>query len=234
MNNIKFSTLAQVKEDKKGILLIDKDIDWTSHDVVAKVRSLTGVKRVGHAGTLDPLATGLLIVLVDRQFTKLQDQFMKQDKEYLVETQFGTTTDSYDSQGRIVKQADWEEVKNLNEKVIKEVLKELSGEIEQTVPAFSAVKVKGQKLYQKARRGTLDLKVLPKRKVTIYNFKLLEFKKDPKKHLVTAKFATKVSSGTYIRSLVHDLGEKVKVGAFVTSLRRISIGNIKLDQAIKL
>jgi tRNA pseudouridine55 synthase len=234
MNNVKFSTLEQVIKDQKGVLLIDKDPDWTSHDVVAKVRGLTKVKRVGHAGTLDPLATGLLVILVSREFTKLQDEFMKQDKEYEVEAKFGVVTDSYDSMGEVVSLAEWEDVKDVSEEVIKESMKDFIGEIKQTVPAFSAVKVKGQKLYQKARRGKIDLSSLPSRVVTIYDFKLISFNKDEKNKIISAKFTTKVSSGTYIRSLIHDLGQKVKVGAHVTSLRRVSIGDISVDLASKL
>jgi tRNA pseudouridine55 synthase len=234
MNDFKFSTLAEVKENQKGILLIDKDVDWTSHDVVAKVRGITGVRRVGHAGTLDPLGTGLLIILVSREFTKLQDQFMKQDKEYEVEVKFGVVTDSYDSMGETVSQAKWEDIETITDEMIKKEMHNFIGEIEQTVPAFSAVKVKGQKLYQKARRGTIDLDSLPKRMVTIYDFTLIEFNNDTNGKLVTAKFTTKVSSGTYIRSLVHDLGQRLNVGAHVTSLRRTSIGEIKVDLASKL
>ncbi|MDH5533686.1 MAG: tRNA pseudouridine(55) synthase TruB [Candidatus Pacebacteria bacterium] len=234
MNDIKFSTLEEVKQNQKGVLLIDKDVDWTSHDVVAKVRGITGVRRIGHAGTLDPLATGLLIVLVSREFTKLQDQFMKQDKEYEVEAKFGLTTDSYDSMGNIVDTVDWEEIKELTEEEVRHAMKEFVGEIEQTVPAFSAVKVKGKKLYEKARKGKIDLATLPKRMVTIYDFKLLDFKSDSKEKSVTAKFSTKVSSGTYIRSLIHDLGQKLKIGAHVTALRRTSIGEIRVDLASKL
>lgn len=234
MSDIKFSTIAEVKENQKGILLIDKEINWTSHDVVAQVRGITGVRRVGHAGTLDPLATGLLIILVSREFTKLQDKFMKQDKEYQVKAKFGVITDSYDSMGEVVNEADWTDVKKITEEMVKKEMKEFVGEIEQTVPAFSAIKVKGQKLYQKARRGNIDLKSLPKRMVTIYNFELLEFKKDENKKSVVVKFTTKVSSGTYIRSLIHDLGQKLKIGAHVTSLRRTSIGEIKVSLADKL
>ncbi|NCN03484.1 MAG: tRNA pseudouridine(55) synthase TruB [Candidatus Pacebacteria bacterium] len=230
----KFSTIAEVKKDRQGIILIDKNQDWTSHDVVAKLRGLVGVKKIGHAGTLDPLATGLLIILVGREFTKLQDQFMKQDKEYEVEAEFGKTTDSYDAMGEIVSEASWDEVSKISQvDLTKEMLK-LTGQIEQTVPAYSAVKVRGKKLYQKARQGNIDLSTLPTRIVNIYNFEIKEFDKDLKNEKLTVKFFTKVSSGTYIRSLIHDLGQVLQVGAYVTQLRRISIGTVKIDGAEKI
>jgi tRNA pseudouridine55 synthase len=234
MDELKFSTIDQVKQQQKGLILVDKDQDWTSHDVVAKMRSLVGVKKIGHAGTLDPLATGLLIILVGREFTRLQDQFMKQDKEYEVEAQFGIETDSYDAMGKVINKVDWEKVNTLTQEKIEAVMKDLTGEIVQTVPAFSAVKVKGKKLYQKARKGKIDLATLPKRTVNIYKFKLAEFKKDQKNQQLLVKFTTKVSSGTYIRSLIHDLGKILQVGAHVTQLRRVSIGNINVDKAVKI
>jgi len=234
MQNYKFSSIEEVIEDKQGLLLIDKEVDWTSHDVVAKIRGITGVRRVGHAGTLDPLATGLLIILVSREFTKLQDQFMKQDKEYEVEAKFGITTDSYDSMGDIVDEMSWEEIKDLSEEKIKISMKDFLGQIEQTVPAYSAVKVNGKKLYEKARKGNVDLEKLPSRVVRIYDFDLLEFNKDLITKVITAKFKTKVSSGTYIRSLIHDLGQRLQVGAHVVSLRRTKIGDISVDLATKL
>ncbi|NCN87320.1 MAG: tRNA pseudouridine(55) synthase TruB [Candidatus Pacebacteria bacterium] len=231
MDLTKFSTIEEVKKEQKGIILIDKDQDWTSHDVVAKLRRIVGVKKIGHAGTLDPLATGLLIILVGREFTKLQDQFMKQDKEYEVEAEFGITTDSYDAMGEIVTQLGWDAVSKITKDDLNEAMIKLTGEIEQTVPAYSAVKVKGKKLYQKARKGDIDLSSLPSRIVNIYNFELIEFNKDVQNKKVTAKFYTKVSSGTYIRSLIHDLGQLLQVGAYVTQLRRVSIGNARVDRA---
>lgn len=232
MEITKSNTIEEIKEHGKGILLIDKPTDWTSHDVVAKLRSVTKIKRIGHAGTLDPLATGLLIVLVGREFTKLQDQFMKQDKEYLVEVQFGVTTDTYDRMGEVTNQIDWQELKDLDKEKIIKAMSQLTGEIEQTVPAYSAVKVKGKKLYNQARKGNLEIKDLPIRKVNIYLFELTDFIIDEELKQVRAKFYTKVCSGTYIRSLIHDLGQMLQVGAHVTELRRVSIGNVNVDESI--
>lgn len=233
MNISGSSTIEEVKDHGKGILLIDKPTDWTSHDVVAKLRVMTKIKKIGHAGTLDPLATGLLIILVGREYTKLQDQFMKQDKEYLVEAHFGITTDTYDRMGQVSSVKTWQEINHLTKKKVEKAMKELTGEIEQTVPAFSAVKVKGKKLYSQARKGIVNLEELPTRVVNIYDFKITDFNFDEKNKQISAKFYTKVSSGTYIRSLIHDLGKILQVGAHVLELRRVSIGNIKVDLSIK-
>ncbi|MCL4208984.1 tRNA pseudouridine(55) synthase TruB [Patescibacteria group bacterium] len=224
-------TLELLKETKVGVLLVDKPTGWTSHDVVGWVRKQVGVKRVGHAGTLDPLATGLLIVLVGREFTKLQDTFMKQDKVYEVTAKFGITTDTYDSQGNIVQSVDWDELKELTKNQVELAMKDFLGEIEQTVPIYSAVKISGQKLYNMARHGEV-VDSLPSRKVKIFDFKLLDFRSSEQDKACEADFVVKVSSGTYIRSLIHDLGNKLKVGANVTVLRRLKIGEIDLTGSI--
>jgi tRNA pseudouridine55 synthase len=234
MTDLTFATFSTVAQDKKGLLLIDKDKGWTSHDVVAKVRSITGVKKVGHAGTLDPLATGLLIVLVGREYTKLQDQFMKQDKEYEVEVVFGQTTDSYDAMGEVMTKAPWAEVKKIEEDDLVEKMAAFQGKIIQTVPAYSAVKVKGRKLYEKARKGTLDLNTLPSREVEIYECRVDSFDKNEDTQTLKVTMYAKVSSGTYIRSLVHDIGKAIGVGAYVENLRRISIGEIDVKKALTL
>lgn len=225
-----FSTLEEIKEKKEGILLVDKPTGWTSHDVVGWVRRQVGVKRVGHAGTLDPLATGLLIVLVGRTFTKLQDKFLKQEKSYLVRAKFGEATDTFDSQGKVTSQISWDRLQSLTSEKISLAMKRYSGEIEQVVPAFSAIKLAGQKLYDLARRGEV-IEQLPKRNVTIFKFDLIDFEYDEKLKKVEAEFEVLVSSGTYIRSLIHDLGQDLGVGAHVVLLRRLSIGQIDLKNA---
>lgn len=229
-----FSTLEEVIKDKKGLLLIDKSQDWTSHDVVAKLRRITGVRKIGHAGTLDPLATGLLIILVGREFTKRQTEFLKQDKEYQCEAQLGIVTDSYDRMGQEINHASWTELKKIKRQDLEKVLLKFMGEITQTVPAFSAVKVKGRKLYNQARKGEVDLKTLPVREVEIYELELLEFEKDLAAQKITFKIRTKVSSGTYIRSMIHDIGGMLGVGATVLELRRTKIGEIAVDGAENL
>lgn len=219
---------------KAGIVLIDKPQGWTSHDVVAKVRRLTGVKRVGHAGTLDPLATGLLIVLVGREFTQRQAEFMKQEKEYLVTGQLGLTTDSYDSEGLVVQQETWQKVSQIERQQVVDALDQFRGEIAQQVPAFSAVKVKGKKLYEAARRGKTVQAELPVRRVTIKEVELVDFAMDETTQQATFSLRVVCSSGTYIRSLIHDLGQVLGVGATVTALRRTRIGDLHIKDATPL
>lgn len=213
-----------------GILLIDKPQGWTSHDVVAKVRGLTGVKKVGHAGTLDPLATGLLIVLVGKEFTKKQDQLMKLDKEYWCEAELGMTTDSYDLDGEVTSQAEWQQVKQIDQIQLEKILLRFTGKIEQTVPAFSAVKIKGQKLYDRARRGQLANVTLPSREVEIKELELVEFQQNFTEQKSIFKIRLVCSSGTYVRSLIHDIGQELGVGAVVTNLRRTRIGQYQLNE----
>lgn len=232
---MKVSSIDEASQAKKGLLLIDKPEDWTSHDVVGKVRRLTGVKKVGHAGTLDPLATGLLIVLVGREFTKLQSQFLKQDKEYLVSARLGVVTDSYDAHGQITSEAEWSSLKEIDQENLLAILEKFKGTISQQVPIFSAVKVKGEKLYNKARAGKTAADVsLPVRKVEIKSLELISFSKDEQAKQASFSLRVSVSSGTYIRSLVHDIGQLLEVGAHVVSLRRTKIGDLSVEQAQNL
>lgn len=273
--------LKKLAVGTQGIALIDKPTGWTSHDVVNKVRRITGIKRVGHAGTLDPLATGLLIVLIGRDFTKLQDVFMKQEKEYLVTGAFGVTTDSYDSDGVVVAVADQDKILKIHQVSIESAMPTFVGSISQQVPLFSAVKLNGKKLYQHARkkRDFDELSVSstqssqqsqnvlineqisenvgkmsaspespnfptpPYRDVHINEFVLLDwlmidvideknrtnFESYPR-----ATFRIQCSSGTYVRSLIHDLGEKIGVGATVLGLRRTKIGTFAVENSILL
>jgi tRNA pseudouridine55 synthase len=216
------------------VLLIDKPSGMTSHDVVNLMRHKTGVKRIGHAGTLDPLATGLLIVLVGRSATKRQSEFLKQDKEYLCTAQLGMTTDTYDCDGQITNQTDWLQVSKISQSQIKAAIKTLTGEIKQQVPAFSAVKQKGKKLYQLARRSQIDTTALPIRTITIYEFELLETVKNERKQTIITKVRVKCSCGTYIRSLINDLGRNLGVGAVVLELRRTKIGQYRVENAQEL
>jgi tRNA pseudouridine55 synthase len=210
----------------EGIFLIDKPTGLTSHDVVDIVRKKLAVQRVGHTGTLDPLATGLLIILVGRQHTKRQDEFLKQDKQYQVTIKLGVETDSYDSDGQMVKTAPLSILKKITKQDVLLALKKFEGEIDQTVPSFSAVKIKGKKLYQLARQKKTIAK-LPVRTVTITRLELLSF--DDKTHEV--ELLVDCTSGTYIRSLAHDLGNALGVGGHVTKLRRTKIGQLSVKQA---
>lgn len=217
-----------------GIFLIDKPSGITSHDVVDQVRKITGIKRVGHAGTLDPLATGLLIMLVGREYTKQQTSFLKLDKQYRCKAQLGITTDTYDRDGQATDTVSWDELQQLTKQQLLQALDAFKGEIKQTVPPFAAVKRQGQKLYQLARKGKLNEADLPIREVVIKELELLDFHQDEDQQTLTIKLQVTVSSGTYIRSLVHDLGKQLGVGAIVTELRRTKIGTFDLTQASRL
>ncbi len=217
---------------KPGLYLVDKPSGPSSHAIVNYFRKKSGIKRVGHCGTLDPLASGLLIILVGREYTKQQNLYLKKDKEYLVQAQLGIETDTYDKTGKIIKQVEWQELKQINKKDLLNILPEFKGKIKQTVPIFSAVKIKGQKLYQKARRG--EKVILPSREINITKLTLKDFKKDVKNQIISFELLVACSSGTYIRSLIHDLGEKLKVGAHVTILRRTKIDKFHVKKSISI
>ena len=204
---------------KSGFLVIDKPQDWTSHDVVAKMRGVLGIKKIGHLGTLDPLATGVLVLAVGRDATKRVQELMGADKEYEVEMEFGKQSDSYDSKGQI--EIVSEDV-NLTFEEIDEVLKAFWGKTMQVPPAFSAKKIGGKRAYKLARAG---IKVkLAAREVEMQGSELSV-------ELPFARFHLHVSSGTYVRSLAHDVGQKLGVGGIMTNLRRTRVGQFSLAQA---
>lgn len=212
-------------EDK--IILIDKPENISSFGVVARIRAKLrdeyGKKvKVGHTGTLDPFATGLLILLSGKM-TKKSNEFLKQDKIYEATLKLGETSTTGDPEGEITPKNS-EKIPTLAE--INKALKALTGEIEQTVPIFSAVKIDGERAYKLARAGR-DF-TPPTRKITIYKIDLLEYK------YPTLKIRTSVSSGTYIRTLAEDLGKALGTGAYLTALRRTKIGNFDLKDATKL
>jgi tRNA pseudouridine55 synthase len=206
-----------------GFILINKPAGITSHDVADKLREITGVKKIGHSGTLDPFATGLLILGIGRKFTKKLSIFQKKDKEYVATLRLGAESDTFDREGKIVEK----KVEEIPErKEIEEVLKSFVGEIEQIPPVFSAKKIKGKKLYELARKG---IKVEPKpQKVKIYEISILEYK------FPYLKIKVKCSSGTYIRSLANDIGKKLGCGAYVEELIRTKIGEFSLENAVEL
>jgi len=234
MQDVATKNINQLDENNHGILLIDKPTDMTSHDVVNIVRKKTGVKRVGHAGTLDPLATGLLIILVGKQFTKLQSKFLKTYKTYLCTAQLGIETDTYDIDGEVIKETEWKKLEKITKQQLEKTLEQFEGKNFQTVPAFSAVKVKGKKLYKQARKKKIDKSKLPKREIVITRLNLTSFKKDVKKKQILFSIEVRASSGTYIRSLIHDIGEKLRVGATITKLRRTQVKDLNIKDAISL
>lgn len=220
---------TSITED--GILLIDKPADWTSFDVVAKIRGkrraafkaqgVTPTKRqlkVGHAGTLDPFATGLLVILLG-DATKRSDEFLKQDKTYEATIYLGATSTTGDPEGEIAVTSD----KMPSEQSIKEVLEQFTGQITQTPPAYSAIKINGQRAYKLARKGQ-DVEI-PTRTVTIHWIELIEYA------YPELKIRTKVSSGTYIRSLAEDVGNALGTGAYCSQLRRLTIANFSVEDA---
>lgn len=221
----KLSNLSKEDFESGVVLLINKEINWTSFDVVKKIKNLLKEKfsfkkiKVGHAGTLDPLATGLLVVCTGKS-TKMISEIQNQKKEYTGELTMGATTPSYDLETEIDNRYD---ISNISESDIFSKTKLFIGEIFQKPPIFSAIKVKGERLYEKARRGEkINIK---KRKITIYNFKLTKILL-PKIH-----FIIECSKGTYIRSIAHDFGKSLNNGAHLSKLVRTKIGEFDLKDA---
>ena len=195
-----------------GLLLFDKPAGESSNRVLQKVKRIFNAAKAGHTGTLDPLATGLLVICFGRT-TKIADYLLGVDKQYLVVLKLGVTTDSADADGEILEQRD---ASSVTEAQILQHAASLSGSIEQIPPMYSALKHQGSRLYELARKG-IEVERTP-RKVEIHRFDLLNFQKD----LVTMQ--VHCSKGTYIRTLVEDLGELLSCGAHVVELRRISLG----------
>jgi tRNA pseudouridine55 synthase len=241
-----------------SFLLIDKPVGPTSHDIIDRVRRATGERRVGHAGTLDPFASGLLIIGVGRESTRELGTFLGMDKEYEATFVLGASSDTDDLTGKItpipfpippslVGGSLGEGI----EKKIKEAMKKFVGEIEQIPPAYSAIKIKGKKMYEAAREGKpLEAKA---RTVTIFEYELLktDFQHSTTPplhhsttpplhhsttpslhHSITLKTRIHCSSGTYIRALARDLGRALGTGGYVSELRRTKIGDYKIEDAV--
>ena len=207
---------------KDGIILVDKPSGPTSHDMVDIIRKKFSFKKVGHAGTLDPMATGLLVVLLGG-FTKRSIQFSGYDKEYEATLRLGVSTDTADKEGKVVEEKGLEAFKEvLND--LKEVFLSFKGETLQVPPMYSAKKIKGKKLYELARQG-IEIKREP-RKIHISEIKVLDIS------VPLVKFSVRCSKGTYIRQLAHDIGEKIGCGAHLVSLRRTGIGPFNIKEAV--
>lgn len=204
-----------------GILLIDKPSGMTSHDVVDIVRKKLSIRKVGHAGTLDPMATGLLVVLVGNA-TKKSDDFMNSDKYYRAQVLFGTVTDTGDLDGRVLEKREC----SIKKEEILDIVKKFRGDMMQIPPMFSAKKHKGKKLYEYARIG-LEVKRLPE-KITIKKLELTSFNGSE------AVFEIWCSKGTYIRQLAVDMGEALGTGACLAALRRLESGVFSVDRAMSL
>lgn len=222
-------TIETITSRKGGVLAVDKPSGISSHTVVNWARKVFGIRKVGHTGTLDPLASGLLMLLVGREFTKKQQLYLLQDKEYLVTAQLGKETDTYDSMGRVLAKCDWQQVAHISDQEIEDALKSFVGEGEQRVPAFSAVKKSGEKLYDLALAGVLQTADLPIRTVTMHEIQIKNISTDVSLRERYVTFTVSCGSGTYVRSLVHDFGRLLGCGAVVTGLRRIAIGTVRIS-----
>ena len=206
-----------------GLLIIDKPAGWTSHDVVARLRRLTGTRRVGHAGTLDPLATGVLVVGVGKA-TRLLGHLALAEKEYLATIRLGQATGTGDAEGDVISGAP---ATGVTLAAVRAAAASLTGQIEQVPPAVSAVKVAGTRAYRLARAGTTP--ALAPRVVTVKSFRVIEERRVA--DLLDVDVAVTCSSGTYIRALARDMGEALGVGGHVTVLRRTRAGPYDLSLA---
>ena len=224
-----------------GILIVDKPIGLTSHDVVARLRRILKTKRIGHTGTLDPFATGVLVMLVGKA-TRLA-QFLDRDaKEYEAVVRFGFETDTGDGTGRRKAKGEGRKAEELKIEEIENVLAIFRGEIEQTPPMYSAKKVDGKKLYELARKG-VEIERKPV-KVSIYELKIIEpqrAQRNTEKEIIDQKpktedYALRVacSAGTYVRTLAEDIGKKIGVGAHLAELRRTKAGKFDLSKAVTM
>jgi tRNA pseudouridine55 synthase len=206
------------------VLLIDKPLKWTSFDMVKKVRWLTKIMKVGHAGTLDPLATGLLIICTGK-YTKQINDYMGMPKEYTGSMVLGATTASYDLEQEPENFKSIKDIEAITELAIQEATKKFIGTILQMPPQHSAIKKDGKRLYESARQG-IEVKVDP-RQITIQEFEITKI------NLPNIEFRVLCSTGTYIRSLVHDFGQALGVGAYMSGLRRTKIGTFNVEDAMQ-
>ena len=215
-------SMEQIENIVSGVLVIDKPINMTSHDVVQIIRKGTGIRRAGHTGTLDPRASGVLVVLIGPA-VRLSEYVSASDKRYQATIRLGSSTDTYDSEGSITNSADWE---TITEEQFNEVLQKFVGEIEQVPPPYSAVKVKGRKAYDLAREGE-EVDLAP-RLIQVYSLEVIEWA--PPEVVIDVY----CSSGTYVRSLANDLGKELGCGAHLIGLRRTKSGRFTLRDAIPL
>jgi tRNA pseudouridine55 synthase len=208
-----------VSPETNGILIVDKPKGWTSFDVVAKIRNKLSVKKVGHTGTLDPMATGVLVLCLGKA-TKLAQEMTGYDKEYIAEITLGAISSTDDAEGKITpKQA----LPKISKKEIAKVLKDFEGEILQTPPQFSAKKIKGRRAYTMARKGQ-EVKLEPV-KVKVHELEVLDYK------WPILKLRILCGKGFYVRALARDLGAKLGTGGYLSALQRTKVGKFSLSQA---
>lgn len=205
-----------------GVLIVNKPVNMTSRDVVNRLNYILHTKKIGHTGTLDPIATGVLVIAIG-SYTKLVNELTSLDKEYVAEIKLGTKTDTGDITGNVLEE---NKAYNINKEDVLNVFENFPKEYEQTVPKYSAVKINGKKLYEYAREN-ISIE-LPKRLVSVYTLELLEFNND------IIKFKTRVSKGTYIRSLIEDICKELNVCGTMSSLVRTKQGRFNIEDSINL
>jgi len=206
----------------RGILPLNKPSDLSSYDCIRKLKPILPNTKIGHAGTLDPMAQGLLLILLN-EATKIADYLSTQDKEYVAKIRLGITTDTDDITGQIIKD---EPCENITKQMVQAVIDSMIGEIEQVPPKFSALKQDGQRAYKLARKG-IDFSLKP-RKINIKAIELMRFS------LPIIEIKTTVSKGTYIRSMARDIGDKLGCGATLEGLTRTRIGKFKNENSVEL
>lgn len=214
--------------DNKEILLIDKPKGITSFDVIRIIRKRFRIKKVGHAGTLDPNATGLMILGINKGTKKL-NEYLKLDKIYIASILFGVSTDTFDIDGKILEEKN---IDNIDVKLIKNELNKLVGKINLQVPIYSAIKLNGKKLYDIARSGNKENITPPTKEMEIYSIKFIEIKKEDNKYTLDIELFVK--SGTYIRSIVNELSNRLKIPMTLKDLRRTKIGDFEIKDSYEL
>jgi tRNA pseudouridine55 synthase len=212
-------TLSVESTLKEGLLLIDKPEGRTSFSLIRSLRKLTGVKKIGHAGTLDPFATGVMVILIGRDFTRLSDKLLIQEKEYLACVSLGVSTDTYDCDGKVVARS--KKIPTPDE--ISAIITKFQGEIEQIPPMYSAKKVQGRKLYELARKGSVIERTPAKIQLTT---EMLSYA------YPTLDLRITCSKGTYIRSIAHEIGQSLGCGAHLAKLNRTRSGTFCLEECM--
>jgi len=212
------------ENQKSGFIVINKSSGPTSFNVIAKLRRITKIKKIGHAGTLDPFASGVLICAIGRDATKRIREFVGMDKEYIADVFLGAETDTYD---RTVVINCKLQIKNYELDEIKKVIQKFIGPQKQISPMYSAIKIQGKKMYELARKG-VEIKQRGFSEIEIYDIKILDYE------FPIVKIKVKCSSGTYIRSLAYDIGKELGCGAYLEELERTAIGEFKIEDAVDI
>ena len=222
-NSVEFLTWYNDIAEKGGFLLIDKFKNWTSFDVVAKIRNILRIRKIGHGGTLDPLATGLLLICLGRQATKLSTSYQNMPKVYHTTLKLGYSTKSYDLE---TEEEFCSEIDHLSQDQIYTAINSFIGELQQIPPVYSAISIKGVRAYKLARQNQ-DVEMEP-RKVTIYKIENINI------DMPYLSFSVECSKGTYIRSLANDIGQKLGCGAYLSALRRTDIAEFSVMDALNI